>query len=229
MKRKIAFPMSILMLLIGGWSSSVFADTFSIKLGAFFPQGKSDIWEQNKFETDLTMTDMIGGDVVLGYDIFLSDLINAGITLSFYNRKRTVEDRDFVFPDGFPILRDVELSIVPLELGAKFLPTGRNRKAIPYLGGGLGLYIWEYRETGDFVADRFGDPYIASGDFKASGADLGWHAEAGLQIPWGRRTSLDWEIKYQRLSGELGRDFDPGFEPIDLSGWILSLGLSFWW
>ena len=215
--------------LLGVGVAPARAETFSIKVGALFPQGKSDIWEQNKFETDLTMSDMIGGDVGIGFDVFLADILNAGFSISFYNRERTVEDRDFVFPDGFPILRTLSLTVVPVELGVKFLPMGRNRRAIPYLGGGLGLYVWEYRENGDFVADRFGDPYIASGDFRSSGADIGWHGEAGMQIPWGRRTSVDWEIKYYRVNGDLGRDFDPGFEPIDLSGWVLSLGLSFWW
>ncbi len=212
-------------------TSPAWADTLSVRLGVFVPRGKSDIWDLNRQETTLTTGQMVGGTLGVGYDLFAGRWFNAAVAVSFYERDRDVEDRDYVYPDGTPIVRTIQLSIVPVEASLKFLPLGRTRRrAIPYVGGGLGIYFWRYAETGDFVFNRGRrNAFIDFGDFRAEGQDLGWHVMAGLQIPIGRRATLDWEAKYTGLNGKLGPQFDPSFQPIDLSGWTFTGGLSFWW
>jgi len=212
-------------------ASPAWADTLSVRLGVFVPRGKSDIWDLNRRETTLTTGQMVGGTLGIGYDLFAGRRLNVAAAVYFYERDRDVEDRDYVYPDGTPIVRTLQLSIVPVEVSLKFFPLGRNRRgAIPYIGGGLGIYFWQYAETGDFVFNRGRrNAFIGSGDFRAEGQDLGWHAMAGLQIPIGRRATLDWEVKYTGLDGRLGPQFDPSFQPIDLSGWTFVGGLSFWW
>ncbi len=227
--RRIVILFGVMALLFTPWLPAARADSLTLRLGASFPRGNSDIWDVNKMETDLQMTDLIGGYVGVNYEFFMSDVFSFTVGLAATNSRETVEDLDFVFPDGFPILHDIELTIVPLEAGVKWSFLGRNRRVIPYLGGGLGLYIWEYRETGDFVVDRDFYPVIVSGDFEGTGADLGLHVEFGLRFPFGRRTSIDWEVKYIGVEGDLGPDFDPSFDPIDLSSWVTTLGISFWW
>ncbi len=212
-------------------ASSAWADSLSVRLGVFVPRGQSDIWDLNRRETTLTTGQMVGGTLGVGYDLFAGRWLNAAVAVSFYERDRDVEDRDYVYPDGTPIVRTIQLRIVPLEASLKFLPLGRNRRgAIPYVGAGLGIYFWQYAETGDFVFNRGRrDAFIDFGDFRAEGQDLGWHVMAGLQIPIGRRMTFDAEAKYTGLDGKLGPDFDPSFQPIDLSGWAFTGGISFWW
>lgn len=225
---KVTLLALIGVCLLGG-SGTAYAESFSIRIGALMPRAQSDIWDLNVEETTFTKTRLIGGMLGAGLDIFWSRWVNTSLFVYVYERDMDVEDRDFVYPDGTPIARTISLNVVPIELTLKFLPLGRMRRgAIPYLGGGVGLYVWKYQEIGDFVFDRFGDPFIDFGDFQASGVEFGWHVLAGLQIRIGRRSTLDLEIKYHDARGDMGRDF-PGFNPIDLSGVSLLTGISFWW
>ncbi len=223
----------ILLGLIGGFLcgglGAAHAESLSIRIGALIPRAQSDIWDLNIAETTFTRTQLIGGMLGAGIDIFWSRWVNTSLFVYAYERDVDVEDRDFVYPDGTPIARTITLNVVPIEMTLKFLPLGRMRRgAIPYLGGGVGLYIWKYHEIGDFVFDRFGDPFIDFDEFQASGVEIGWHVLAGIQIRIGRRSTLDFEIKYHDARGDMGRDF-PGFNPIDLSGVSLLTGISFWW
>ncbi len=217
---------AMLFTLIGGTLS---AETLTFRLGILAPEGKSDIWQQNTLETTLSMNKMISGYLEVAVDLFIQDILNVEFSLGAYEKDRWIEDSEFIWPDGSPIERSIHLSIVPLLISLKLYPFGKNVKVIPYLGGGAGLYFWKFSEDGDFVLDRYFDPFIATGFVEASGQDIGWHAMVGFQIPWGRRTSFDFEARYYKVNGELSEDFDPAFEPIDLSGWIITGGLSIWW
>ena len=116
-----------------------------------------------------------------------------------------------------------------VEVSFKVLPAGRNVPVIPYIGGGAGLYYWQYEEIGDFVIDRIIDPTIISGIAYADGWDPGWHVEGGVQIPVGRAIALQFEAKYWKAEGDLDvTGFDPAFEPLDLSATMFSGGISIW-
>lgn len=204
------------------------ADMLSVRLGANIPRADSDIWEQNKFETFFERDDLVGGVFGVAFDLFLTPRLSVSFAVHGYDERTTTEDSEFVDPDGFAILRDISLELTPVEASLKFLPAGRHTRIIPYVGGGVGLYFWKYRESGEFVFDRFGDPFIGAATFESSGQDVGFHGLFGLQIPAGRHWSVDLEARVFRVEGDLGRDFDPLFEPIDLSGWMLLGGVSYW-
>ncbi len=165
----------------------------------------------------------------VGYDHFFGDHFSLGGNIAFYQGETTVQDIDFVFPNDAAIFRTIQLQIVPLEISAKLLPAGRNAGVIPYVGGGVGLYYWEYQEFGDFVINRFLDPEIISGIAYSDGWDPGWHVEGGIQIPISRPLALQFEAKYWQVEGNLdATGFDPDFEPLDLSATSFSGGVSIW-
>jgi len=199
-------------------------------LGSYFiPKGNSDVYRQNRIETTFEVQDLntVGG--TFGYDHFLGDFISIGGSASFYRSDTTVSDVDFEFENGQPIFRDIRLEIVPLELNLRLLPAGRNAVIIPYVGGGIGAYMWEYEEFGDFVIDRFTDPSIITGSAFSDGTDFGYHVEGGVQIPVSRSATITGEVKYFSVEGDLDIEgFDPSFEPIDLSAVTYSAGISFW-
>src|SRR4030042_4667541 len=171
---------------------------------------------------------MAGGYVAGEIYLFLGRHFNFACEVGYYQKDVLVEDIDFEYPDGLPIEHVVYLRTVPLQASFKFLPLGRNRKIIPYVGGGLGFYFWDYQEYGDFVIYRYDDPEIITGYYQSTGVDLGYHGMFGLMIPIGWHYSVNAEIKYVRVDGNLGNDFDPNFEPIDLSGIYATAGISFW-
>ncbi len=147
----------------------------------------------------IDLNDFIGS---VGYDHFFGEYFSLGGNFGFYEGETVVQDVDFTFTDDSPIFRDVRLEIVPLEIALKVLPLGREAAVIPYMGGGAGLYYWEYEEVGDFVIDRNTDPTIVAGTAFSDGWNGGWHVEGGVQIPVSRAIALQFEAKYWKAEGD---------------------------
>jgi hypothetical protein len=215
----------LLILLIPAF---VFAENVTFKLGGFIPDGKSDIWEVNQSETYFKVSDLAGFYASGEADLFMGKYFNFAFELGYTEKDTITEDKDFVYPDDAPILHTISLRMVPLQGNIKILPLGRDRKIIPYFGGGIGLYFWRYWEYGDFITNRYTEPEIITGSFLSTGADIGYQAMFGMMVPFGYHYSANGELKYVRVHGNLGSDFDPTFEPIDLSGLYVTFGISYW-
>lgn len=210
-------------------AAPAFAGSLNILGGYVTPAADSDIYTQNELETTFEKSDLNDFGFTFGYDHFLTEYINLGGSLSYYRSTTLVEDLDFVFPNNSPVLRDISLEIVPIELNLRFLPIGRESSVIPYIGGGVGLYYWRYEEIGDFVINRDTSPQVITGLATSDGTDPGWHLEGGVYIPVARSLAITGEVKYWNADGDLDpQGFDPGFEPIDLSATMFSGGVSIW-
>lgn len=219
--------LSILFLSV--LSLPAFADSFNVSASYFMPRGDSDIFDQNKIETTFRTKDLNGFGASFRYDHFIGEYVNVGAGVSFSDQDTDVVDNDFEFPNGDPVVRNISLQIVPLEAHLHFLPAGRELPVIPYVGGGAGVYFWQYEERGDFILDRNTNPHAVTGRADSDGADFGWHVEGGVQIPFSRSAAATGEVKYFKVDGDLDRrSFDPAFEPIDLSHVVVSGGVSFW-
>ena len=205
------------------------ADSVTILGGFVTPSGDSDIYNQNEVETDFEVDDLNDFSATFRYDHFIGNLASIGVSATFYESDTLVTDQELEFLNGKPIHRDISLQIVPLEFNLHFLPAGRDASFIPYFGGGIGFYFWEYQENGDFVIDRNSDPSVITGLAFSDGTDPGWHIEGGFQIPFSRSATFTAEAKYWSAEGDLDEQgFDPAFEPIDLSATTISAGVSIW-
>jgi opacity protein-like surface antigen len=134
-------------------------------------------------------------------------------------------------------------------MSLKLTPLGRRSGFIPYIGGGVSLYIWRVKMRGDIV-DFFDEWYyddedlgevpiygIAavdseqwsrySGDQQKSRVSVGFHGFAGVMFPIASRLALEAEFKYSYGKGTLGGYFK-GFDSFDLGGYQLSLGVNYW-
>lgn len=221
----------VLLLILLSAATAVPASAGSINalFGYVQPRGDSDIYSQNELETTFRTNDLNDFGGTVGYDHFLGNYVNVGASFSFYESDTTVQDVDFEFENGAPILRNIRLQIIPLEANVRVLPTGRDASIIPYFGGGFGFYFWEYEEVGDFIINRNANFDVITGTAFSDGADPGFHVEAGVFIPVGRSIAIMAEGKYWKAEGDLDpAGFDPAFEPIDLSGTQFSAGVSFW-
>ncbi|HSE39627.1 MAG TPA: outer membrane beta-barrel protein [Acidobacteriota bacterium] len=220
----------LLILLTAAAASPASAGSINVLAGYAMPSGDSDVFQQNERELTFEPDDLNDFSISVGYDFFLGDYVNLGGSFSWYEGDTDAIDRDFVFEDGSPIFRNVRLQIVPLEANVKFLPVGRDAVLIPYVGGGVGVYFWEYEEFGDFVVNRDPtNPDFISGTAFSDGADPGFHVEGGVYIPIGHSVAVAAEAKYWDAEGDLDPEgFDPLFEPIDLSGFQIAGGISFW-
>lgn len=253
MKKIVIFFLALVLLT----PSFAFPGMFTFKAGFFVPQANFDVRDDNlwwfEFDNmDLSKTDYQTTNFGFAYEYFVTRQISLVLGVDTYNKNKygsyegyvgeTIGALDYAFDygEGFPISHSFNVSITPIQLSLKFVPTGRRGKFIPYIGGGVGLYLWNVTLRGNLIMDEyewFYDPdldqdvrgYIVEladliEDYRLS---LGYHAFGGIMMPVANRISLEVEFKYNYAQGELKEAF-LGFEPFDLSGYQISLGLNYW-
>lgn len=209
---------------------------FQFRFGGFFPEADSDFWSTNQ---DLfTLDDSDFDDAVVGLT-FVSAVTNhleVGFNVDFYDKTVVSAERGFVDEFGFPILHDTRLQTMPMIVDLRVIPGGRFgvrgsrgqhrvRQPVFYLGGGLGVNYWEYEEIGDFVDDSFDPPEIFFDRLQDDGFAFAAQALAGLELPLGHSWSLLFEGRYTWSDDDLGDDL-AGFGTLDLDGAAVYVGFS---
>jgi len=242
------------LILLG--PSLVFSDTVSFKLAYFAPRAESDLWEIEFENMDFTKNNFHNTSLSFSYEYFLNKQISFLVGIDTYSRKKSGIYKDYVgisFTEGeFAFPSDIyegeyyinhvfDVSITPIQVSMKLAPMGRRMNLIPYIGGGAGVYLWTVRLQGDMV--DFNDIwYYEDPDLNAdveiygiyfadareeSKVTFGFHAFGGLMFLIGNRMSIDAEFKYNFVKGNLTEGFE-GFESFDLSGYQISVGMSYW-
>ena len=167
----------------------------------------------NLFSFDPTELDSVtfGGE----WQIALGDHLEAGVGVGFMRGTAPSTYTDFVNDDGTEILQDFHLQMVPVTGTLRLFPLG-DTAVRPYIGGGIGLFLWRYSEVGEFI--DFYDYTVFRDRFVASGADIGTVVLGGVRVPLGDSLAAGVEVQYQRAAGRVG--VDEGFlaERIDLGG-----------
>ncbi len=154
----------------------------------------------------------VGGEWLFG----LNDFMEAGAGIGYYQRTVPSFYTNLVNADGTDIIQDLKLRIVPISATVRFFPISRRGPIQPYVGAGVGIFLWRYSETGQFV-DANNNIFNAS--FVDSGTSVGPVAFGGVRVGMGS-FMVGGEIKYQHASGDLSSDF---LGPkIDLGGWTYS-------
>jgi len=117
------------------------------------------------------------------------------------------------------------LRIVPIAFTVRYVPFGQSTPLQPYVGGGLGVINWRYRESGEFV-DFGAGRVIFEDTFEGTGTSTGPIFVGGVRFA-GRRLTAGGEFRYQHAEGDLPNDF--AGSKIDLGGWTYNatVGLRF--
>ncbi|MDH5743288.1 MAG: hypothetical protein OEZ52_07075, partial [Candidatus Aminicenantes bacterium] len=219
--------------------------------GYFFPRADSDLWQDEFDNMMFTKTGFQDSNFGFGYEYFLSNQLSVVFNVEGYSKNKLGQYENFVgiedvdgdwayptdfVPDFIPT-HTFSVSITPIQLSLKIAPLGRRQKIIPYVGGGAGLYIWNVRMWGDLV--DLSDPWVDQ-DWdveiypiypvdarEENKLKVGFHAFGGIMVPVANKISFEAEFKYNFAKGELTEAFE-GFEPFDLSGYQISVGLNYW-
>jgi len=230
-----------------------FSDLVTFKVGYFIPRASSDLWIDEFDQMDFAKSDFTSSNFGFSYEYFFTSQISFAISVDGYSRKKvgayvdyvgiTFDEGDFAFPSDFEgdfaISHVFDVSITPIQLSLKLTPLGRKGRIIPYVGGGVGVYLWNVRLQGDII--DFDDEWIYEDEdfiisiFPVKLTDarednklkIGYHAFGGLMFPIANRISIEAEIKYNFVEGALTEGFE-GFEDFDLSGYQFSVGLNYW-
>jgi len=249
MKKHLIVILALIFLL----PSVAVSDMVSFRVGFFFPRAQSDLWDIEFENMDFTKTDYQNSNFGFSYEYFLSQELSLVLSVDGYSKQKAGSYMDFVgeeidgfeyafdYGEGFGISHVYSVSITPIQASIKLTPLGRRMKVIPYLGGGVGLYIWSVRLQGDMIdfsaAEEFYDPNIDAYVFgyeiyqtdarEENKFKFGFHGFAGVMVPVANRISVEAEFKYNAAKGTFSEAFE-GFEPFDLGGYQFSVGLNYW-
>jgi len=248
--KKYLIVLSAFILLI---PASAFSDSISFKVGYFFPQASSDLWEDEFNNMDFTKSNFQDNIFGFTYDYFLSNQLSISMGLDGYSQKKLgtyveyvsdiVDDELFAFDygPGEAISHVFTVSMTPIHVSLKVAPMGRRGNVIPYVGAGGNLILYTVRLQGQLV--DFSDPvefYDTNLDDWVIGYPVldtdarvdnkiafGWHAFGGVMVPLGRQISIEGEFKYTSASGDISDTF-LGFENFDFSGYQITVGINYW-
>jgi len=264
MKKSVILFLALIFLT----PSLAFSGIVTFKLGFFIPRADSDLWQIEFENMSFSKSDYYGSNFGFVYEYFLTRELSLTFGIDGYNRNKMGNyvdwigiygsalgtTLDFAFPpeyqddfpptDSFNIFHSFLVSITPIQLSLKITPMGRGKSIIPYIGGGVGLYIWSVRIQGDVV--DFDDEWLydpGSGSLVSvypvwesflredSRLSIGYHGFAGIMIPVAQKFTLELEFKYNYAKGNFKTGLDAsfeGFNAFDLSGYQFSLGMNYW-
>ena len=239
-----------LFLLIPGFA---FSDLVTFKVGYFFPKANSDLWELEFEQMSFQKSDFQDTVFCFTYEYFLSNQVSLALSLDGYNEKKVgsyldyvadiVDDQIYAFDygQGSSISHVFTVGITPLQASIKLTPFGRRASVIPYLGGGVGVYIWTVRLQGDTI--DFSDPQefydqnldevvigypVYPTDIRIeSKFTVGFHGLVGIMVPLANKISVEGEFKFNFASGNLDPSFQD-FENFDLGGYQVTIGINYW-
>lgn len=157
----------------------------------------------------------------------LGHLFEAGAGVSFSSRTVSAVHVRAFNPDGTAVPRSLGLRQLPVTFTGRVLPLGQAYRVQPYVGGGVAVIPWEFRESGDFASP--GGTIFRGERYTASGLAIGPVVLFGLRVS-GDTLALGLEGRYQKARGSFGPAFARVVGPdLDLDGWTIAstIGLRF--
>jgi hypothetical protein len=208
---------------------------FQVRFGYFFPEGGGTLWDDVGNRFTLGPEEFNGPTWGLSFVTAVNANFEIGIHGDWYDRTVRSEERAFLDELGYPIEHDTTFSERPFAVDLRLVPGGRYRSAgrggsslkpVFYLGAGVGINLWEYEETGEFVDATDPTLPIYYGSFKESGEALEARVLAGLELPVSPGFNVLVEGRYSWSQDDLSRDLvDLG--EIELGGAWGFVGASF--
>lgn len=184
-------------------ASAAQAQTWSA--GGFVDVGATRFTASNSFEAVFGSPVGVpfggGGEVVLPRGLF------AGVRVSRFQK---TGERVFVFEgETFRLGIDTDVRIVPIEVTGGYRFGDRDRRLIPYLGGGVGWH--RYSETSEFAED----------DENVKETHRGFHVLGGAELRVARWAAVAGEVQWTTVPDALGNDPNgaaAAFDEDDLGG-----------
>jgi hypothetical protein len=254
MKKRLLIAAFAVLLAAGSASANI----LSFKLNYFVPRLTGDFWDNEFLNMSLKKTNFQDTSFGLFYEAFLTREFSLVLGVEAYSKNKGGYYLDWVgvdqgsqgsfafpaneFQGDFNPTHSISYSVTPVQVSIKFAPLGRRGPVIPYIGGGGNIVFWTLRMFGDLI--DFNDEYVyedAYGEVAVypiypvdarEGTGLGkisfgWQAFGGVMIPIANRLTVDIGAQYMSAKGNLTEGF-VGFQPLDLGGFHVSLGINYW-
>lgn len=213
--------------------------TLSVYGGWSMPAEGSDLFSETSRELTIQDGDFASALGMAEAAFRVTDRIDVALSLSHAGRSVQSEMAEWEWADGRPIVQATRFSRTRLLASGKYylMPRGREisryawipHRWTPYVGGGAGVSWYDYSQEGDFAVQRGTDPNdrdILELSLESSDSGLTALALAGVQMTLSPRFLVRAEYRYLWGSGDLDPVTFEGFEPIDLSGSNVLVGIS---
>lgn len=207
--------------------------SFTLRGGYSHATAGSDLYDEVTRNLTLKKSDFSGVSLGAEFAIVASGPLDLALDAGFMRTNTPSHYRNFVDNNNAEIAQTTQLTRVPLAIDAKYYlaPRGRSigrfawipNAVTPFVGAGAGLMWYRFRQGGDFVDSKtgnvFSDTYVSDG-FTPMAQGM-----VGAEVTLTPRLALTGDARYLWARSTLGSDFQ-GFQPLDLSGVALSLGLT---
>ena len=171
----------------------------------------------------------IAGDV--GFSV--TPRVDAVLGVEFSQAQKPSEYRRLVDNNRLPINQTTRLRMANLTGSVKIALTERGREisrlawvpndVVPFVGAGAGALWYGLDQFGDFV--DFADGSVFTSRFQSKGWTPSAHLFAGVDVRVFRRVFVTFDGRFQWAAATLGSTW-VDFDPIDLAGFRLSVGMN---
>ncbi len=217
---------SLTLGLLAGVPASGLAGGIELRAGGFLPRAQSNLFSDVSELYNVDKKDWAGGTGGVEFSMKLVPNLELGFHVDGYNR--TLEDthyRLYTRENDREIFQTLELSIVPVGVSLRLVPTSRHAPIAPYAAVGVDLLYYRYEEYGDFIDFRSPGLDVGSDAFISEGVAPGFHVAGGLRVPIGHDFAITGEVRYQWAKTDMQDDFREN--RIDLSGAAATVGVLF--
>jgi len=232
--RRLRQALGFLVLCVGllAPSTSYAQQSLTLSVGGFVPKGESSRDDNDVLVNNLCcienpllfeVNDFRGGSINVEYVAGLGEFFDAGLGIGYYRHNVNSVYLDLVNENGTEIEQNLRLRITPFTATIRFLPLGHSSAFQPYIGGGIGVFNWRYREQGEWVDPV--DSSIFHGSFVGNGTATGPVVLGGIKFPVGP-WAIGGEVKWQDAKGDLPADQEFAGSQIDLGGFTYAATFS---
>lgn len=211
---------------------------FSLGIRGLWRQARaeSDLYDFVTHELTLEKSDFNAPGIAFDVGFALTSRLELLAGVDFSRSSARSQDREYpVDTEGIPIEQDTELSQFGAtgSLAFALAPRGRSvgqyawipARVVPYVGVGGGLVRYEFVQFGDWV--DFVDLAVFTETFATKGWGLGGHVLGGVDIRLARQVLLTAEVRRVWAQAEVFGSFFGEFDPIDLGGLHIGVGVRF--
>jgi len=208
--------------------------TVAIRGGFDVARAGSEVFRFVTDELTVSQRDFSAPSIVFEVTHRVSPRVDAVFGVASSRSSTHSEYRRFLDNDDLPIEQTTAFQRVPLTASLKvyLADPGRSigrfawipKRFAPYLGAGGGAMWYRLRQEGDFI--DFATLKVFPDTFDSDGWAPTVHAFAGTEVSLSSRFAVSVEGRYQWARASLNaRDFS-GFDPIDLSGFAVTSGIT---
>ncbi len=213
--------------------------TLGVRVGFAQPRTQSEVFSFTREQLTLDGSAFDGATLGAQLGLRVTDRVELAVDVQSMRSETRTEFRDWVDVDDQPIEQTTYFDRVPLSLGAKLYLTDRGRsigrfvwiptKVAPYVGAGVGVTWYVFEQQGDWVdsvPDEDGYHAIFTDTFREDGSAGTVHLMGGFDVSLSPRFLLNTEARYQWAKGPMDSADFVGFDDIDLSGLLVTAGIS---